>query len=253
MKELMTHVERIIRPVRALQSRKLRMRHELLAHLQSAFDEESAYGSSEAMSIRQAVARLGNPTELTKELQRTVPWAERVLLARIPVSHTIERWEEQGARKLYGVGAITLLHISILSGVAGLLSGIPSYMVESVKHSLTHSTVAPAHPGLFFVGILLVWQAIFVVSCRFVMAAADPHKRPTPIPTLRRAGAVIALQIVFVIVATAAALDRLPTFAEIIGNIAVTVMLLVCSILVARWVASRRRPYDEWLTLDLAG
>ena len=36
MKELMIHVERIVRPVIATQGRKLRMRMELLAHLQAA-------------------------------------------------------------------------------------------------------------------------------------------------------------------------------------------------------------------------
>ncbi len=252
MKELMIHAERIVRPVRALESRKLRMRRELLAHLQSAFEQEIACKVDEATAIERAMERLGSSIELTKQLQQTVPWAERLLLAKIPVSRTVERWEVQGARKLYGVSAVTLLHSAILSGVAGLLSGVPPYLVAPVKNSLTHSDDALAHPGLFFVGILLVWQAIFVLSCRFVMGAADPHERPDRRRTLQRAGAVIVSQITFALVADAAAFDRLPTVAELVGNIAVTVVLLIGSFLVARRVAALRRPYSEWLSLDLA-
>src|SRR5689334_20531134 len=40
MKALMVHVERIVRPVRASARRKLRMRRELLVHLQSAVEQE---------------------------------------------------------------------------------------------------------------------------------------------------------------------------------------------------------------------
>ncbi|MGA2442495.1 MAG: permease prefix domain 1-containing protein, partial [Tepidisphaeraceae bacterium] len=230
----------------------LRMRRELLTHLQSAADEEQAHGFDEPTAIRRAVERLGNPIELARQLQGTVPWVQRLLLARIPVSKPVERWEVQSARRLYG-GAITLLHISILSGVAGLLSAVPCYMAAPVRNSLTNWGVEPAHPGPFFLGVLIIWQAIVFMSFRYVLAAADPHKRPDLLATLRRAGAVVVLQIAFTLAATVTARDRAPTFAEIISNIAVTSMLLIGSMLVARKVASLRRPYDEWLTLDVAG
>jgi len=91
------------------------------------------------------------------------------------------------------------------------------------------------------------------LSCRFVMAATDPQKQPNFRQTLRRAIAMVALQIAFTLVTTAAGLDRLPTITAFIGSIAITVALLIFSILAARRVASMRRPYDEWLMLDLAG
>ena len=252
MKELMIHVERIVRPVQAFQSRKLSMRRELLAHLQSAAEEEQAHGLDEPTATKRAVERLGNPIELTRQLQSTVPWVQRLLLARIPVSKPVERWEVQSARRLYG-GAITLLHISILSAVAGLLSGVPSYMAAPVRNSLTNRGVEPAHPGPFFLGVLIIWQAIVFMSFRYVLAAADPRTRPDLLATLRSAGAVVVLQIAFTIVATVTALDRAPTFAEIIGSITVTSILLIGSMLVASKVASLRQPYDEWLMLDIAG
>jgi hypothetical protein len=254
MKELMIHIERIVRPVRAVASRKLRMRRELQAHLQSAVDEEMAGGANETIAIDRAVERLGNPLELTKQLQLTVPWAQRLLLARIPVSRPVERWEVQAARNLYGSSAITLLHISILCIVMALLSGVPSiYTAAFVGNSLKHSGAPLAQPSLYFLGLLIIWPAIFLLSCRFVMAAADPQKQPDFRQTLRRACIMVALQIALTLVTTAAGLDRLPTITAFIGNIAVTVTLLIFSIFAARRVASMRRPYDEWLTLDLAG
>ena len=42
MNELMVHVERAVRPVRANPARKFKMRQELLAHLTGIYDEELA-------------------------------------------------------------------------------------------------------------------------------------------------------------------------------------------------------------------
>ena len=51
-KDLMIYVERIVRPVRARQSRKLRMRRELLAHLEAALEEERCNRSDDAAAAR---------------------------------------------------------------------------------------------------------------------------------------------------------------------------------------------------------
>jgi hypothetical protein len=72
----MIHVERIVRPVRADWS-KLPMRRELLAHLQAAFDEERARGLDEPAALAQAKQRLGDPAELTSQLQASVSRLER--------------------------------------------------------------------------------------------------------------------------------------------------------------------------------
>jgi hypothetical protein len=76
--QLMIHVERIVRPIHADCS-KLRMRTELLAHLQTAFEEERARGLDEAAALAEAKRRLGDPAELTRELQAAVPRIERLL------------------------------------------------------------------------------------------------------------------------------------------------------------------------------
>jgi hypothetical protein len=53
MKELMVHVERIVRPIRADAS-KLRIRNELLAHLQAAYDQSRAEGLDEPAALAEA-------------------------------------------------------------------------------------------------------------------------------------------------------------------------------------------------------
>src|ERR1700722_7000041 len=111
MKQLMIYVERIVRPIRAAESRKLQMRQELLAHLQLAIEDERAHGSDEATAIEAAVQRVGDPAELTRQLQRTVPWVQRILLFKFPMPPAVDRWEIKSGRKLYGVGPITLMHM----------------------------------------------------------------------------------------------------------------------------------------------
>src|SRR4051812_28661698 len=77
MKALMIHVERAVRPVRAGGKRKLAMRRELLAHLTAIYDEENARLGDETAALQAALARFGEPAQLTKELQETVPYVER--------------------------------------------------------------------------------------------------------------------------------------------------------------------------------
>jgi hypothetical protein len=83
MKELMIHVERIVRPVRADWS-KARMRRELLEHLQAAFEEERARGLDEGAAVEAAKRRLGEAAELTRELQGSVSRFERLAVTPFP-------------------------------------------------------------------------------------------------------------------------------------------------------------------------
>ena len=77
-KALMVEVERAVRPVQASQARKLRMREELLAHLTTIFEDEAARCGDEQAALDQARKRFGDPRELAKELQQTVPISNRI-------------------------------------------------------------------------------------------------------------------------------------------------------------------------------
>ena len=80
MNELMIHVERAVRPIQARERRKLAMRRELLAHLTFIYEEEMArHPDDEPAALRAALERFGEPAELRRELQASVPLWERVL------------------------------------------------------------------------------------------------------------------------------------------------------------------------------
>lgn len=252
MKDLMMHVERIVRPVAAFAPRKLRMRRELLGHLQQAFEEEKARpGSGESDALGRALDRLGEPAELTLQLQKSVPLPERLLMSNLPLPHPLEQAERRAGATIYGrTGPLTLGHQTILALAVSLVV-LPFYTPEIVRVVFTRSG-APAHPALFFCYVLLCLFAMIAVSYRLVSAAADPHR-----PLLRRGmiqlmSALLGLQIAYSILVAATAADRLPTIVDVSTSIAVTLLLLPCSLLLARWVAGRRPQYDEWLTLDLA-
>jgi hypothetical protein len=74
---LMIVVERAVRPVRATVKRKRRMREELLGHLTAVFEEETQRLSDVEAALEHARRRFGDPAELTRELQRTVPGWDR--------------------------------------------------------------------------------------------------------------------------------------------------------------------------------
>jgi hypothetical protein len=66
-------VERAVRPVRASTSRQRRMREELLAHVVGVFEEESAKLGDEPAAVERTALRFGNPAEVTRQLQESVP------------------------------------------------------------------------------------------------------------------------------------------------------------------------------------
>jgi hypothetical protein len=79
MKELMVHVERAVRAVRASPARKRRMRQELLAHLTALVEEEKARGGDEGQALARALQRFGDPAGLSRDLEASVPRLERWL------------------------------------------------------------------------------------------------------------------------------------------------------------------------------
>ena len=78
LNELRVVVERAVRPVRASDVRKLRMREELLDHLMGIYEEELERGGDEGAALARAKERFGTPSTLTGELQQSVSWFEYV-------------------------------------------------------------------------------------------------------------------------------------------------------------------------------
>lgn len=78
MSEFMVLVERAVRPVLAGPTRKLRMREELLAHLEGVYAEELARLGDEPAARAEAARRLGDPAALTADLQQSMSFRERL-------------------------------------------------------------------------------------------------------------------------------------------------------------------------------
>ncbi|HEY2585085.1 MAG TPA: hypothetical protein VGI81_04885 [Tepidisphaeraceae bacterium] len=253
MDELMIHVERIVRPVRAFESRKLQMRRELLAHLQETLeDERRHHPGDEPAAIEEARRRLGDPGELTKQLQKTAPLLERLLMAKLPITRPAERAEVRAGRFLYGTNSrLTPWHASLLVLLAGPLAGLPCYTPQIVRDVLTH-TGKPAHVMAFFVGVLVGLNVMILASYRLVFAAAEPGRLLWRPRVIGLAALVLGMQIAFQFFVAAAAADRLPTAGDLAASVTITVVLLVCSLLLSRGVARLRQPYEPWLSLEVA-
>jgi len=255
MKELMIHVERIVRPVRARQSRKLRMRRELLSHLQAAVQHERGKTAEESAAVSQAIKRLGDPNELTRQLQGSVPFMERLLLARTP--DRWNGWEKRAAKRIGLYDPATFAHWIILYG-SGLMAicVIAMFSPRIAPESRTRVFVAEIdHPVRSRIALITVWIAAWswvFVGNRFLTVASAPQGQFRPARSIRTGALVLIMQALWMLLVITQIIQRSPTVAEMAQSMGVSLLLLGIVTLVGRGVAALRRPYDEWLTLDLA-
>jgi hypothetical protein len=91
VRDLKVRVERIVRPIRAKNRRKMKMREELLAHLTASYEDGLAVGLREDIATRRALERFGDPAALRAELQASVPMIERVLYFSLPAHDQIRK------------------------------------------------------------------------------------------------------------------------------------------------------------------
>lgn len=157
MNDLMIAVERVVRPVRVGPKRKLRMREELLAHLTGMYERELAALGDEALARHTAVAKFGDPSELTRELEATATWRDRV-------DYRLDRWfgwrpTESAARYTGRVAVlICLVCLPLLLGaVAAAYSDDPADRSGRVAAALVRvwaSMVLFSALGVFLLGTL---------------------------------------------------------------------------------------------------
>ncbi|BCM93028.1 hypothetical protein IAD21_04915 [Abditibacteriota bacterium] len=251
MNELRIHIERIVRPIGATQGRKLRMRLELWGHLQSIWEEERHHSpDNEEAAIERAKRRLGDPTELTRELQQTVPAFERTLLNRIPLSSRMEAFERQMARVPGQRGPMTLGHKIILSALATLLT-TPLFL--SMHSGLLTAEMQPAHAIAALVGTTIGCWTLLFASYHFVFTAAShvPHEGGSG--TLKRAATILALHLALAFFIAFTISNRSATPIELLTCAVSTLTLLIASQLITARIGVLRRSYDDWLTLNIDG
>jgi hypothetical protein len=254
MKDLKIHVERIVRPVRARQSRKLRMRRELLSHLQAALAEETSRESDETTALENAKQRLGEPAELTRELQRSVPPIERVMQSRTPDKWN--GWEKRSGRVLglydlailghwlilFGTGVIAVMLISMFSPHIPRQARI-TFLVDQIDH--------PGRARSVIVAACVIQMVWFYLGMRFLTLAAAPPARFRWWRVITKGMLTLVSQALLMMLIVTQIVRRSPTVTEMAQSLGISLILLGVALGVGRGVAVLREPYDEWLTLEL--
>jgi hypothetical protein len=245
MKELMIHVERIVRPVRAFESRKLRMRGELLGHLQLAFEEERDQGSSEAEAFTRATQRLGEPAELTRSLQWAVPLIDRIFLRRISALRVLDIPVQKIERAFGSVNGVVFIVIAIcFSFFFSGLWRVPMVGMSNEVPAWTRAMVAVVWHTQY--GIIPICFALAVAAAG-ISNAAHWRKR-----VLGIAAVVVGLDIALILFIQSFFSDEWDCFmSDIIRNLVNSLLLGAILVFCARWLASLRRPNDEWEMLEL--
>ena len=85
MKELRIQVERVVRPIHASETRKDKIREELLSYLVNIYDEERARSADDRIVLDRVIERFGKPDELRRDLQSSIPIPERFLFSKLPI------------------------------------------------------------------------------------------------------------------------------------------------------------------------
>jgi hypothetical protein len=147
-------IERAVGPVRAVESRKDRMAEELSAHLVAIFDEERARLGDDQAAAERALERLGTVGELTRSLEDSVPWLERLLYTPLPFPRFLDTWDRAWTRRsdeslLRYAARITVCLTAF--GTAGALLGVLA------------ASAGRAHPMDW--PVIVVWAAAALVVC----------------------------------------------------------------------------------------
>ena len=156
MRELMVHVERAVRAVHASPARKRRMRQELLAHLTGLVEEEKARGGDEQEALARALQRFGDPADLSRDLQASVPRLERweARMANGFLRRPGETGLQHGARLAALGAAIEFVGLNLLGNLLPLIRVAAGEKWSDVRVGL-------AIPGVFagyvFLSVLLCY------------------------------------------------------------------------------------------------
>lgn len=88
LRQLMAITERVVGPVPACHRRKMRMRREMLQHVEDVYHEQLELGMNPSCALARTRERFGDPNYLTAELASSVPAFEGF-------SHRLNRWLER--------------------------------------------------------------------------------------------------------------------------------------------------------------
>jgi hypothetical protein len=127
------HIERVVGPVWASESRKNRVREELVAHLEASFAEERGHLGDDRAAAERAIRRLGEAGALTRSLQDSVPWLDRVFYTRLIPHHRLETWWRRRRDETLLRYAIRVTIVMTALIAAGDLIGVMAAVVERTR------------------------------------------------------------------------------------------------------------------------
>jgi len=160
-----TLVERIVRPVRAGTARKRKMRDELLSHLLAIYDQELTRLDDPAAAWREAAIRFGDPAELTRELESSLPRSARR-------EYYYERWfgwraPESAARWSFRLAAQLFVMLAIVVGIGSaasiLLAGWGNLQWRYFRGAAAFLLLLPATVGTWVILCEKMRDAMFGV------------------------------------------------------------------------------------------
>ncbi len=251
VKPLMIHVERIVRPVRAKASRKLRMRRELLEHLKAAVEEEREQDAASGEIWERAKRRLGEPALLTEQLQQTVPWLERVMLTKLPMPQGADG---VGARSEKEWGFLTAAQGAALSGISmvGTLiaMGLPVAMSDEQRNHFLHSGNGSGSLFHDLHGGRRDRDGVPLVVISMLGKALLSEWRTRAV--LARAAVVVVLETLWVLLVTSQFAAQNVGVGYSLCAVVLSVLMVAMQLLVARWVVRMGNHSREWRMLDIA-
>jgi len=228
-------VERAVRPVRASNSRKRKMREELLAHVVGVFEEEGARLGDERAALERTALRFGNPAEVTSQLQESVPAGDGI--ARF--------WEGRP-------GEATLW---ILLRLACVASACELVAVGAVLLAADWVTALPREVMITFAYVFLALP-VYLFGLAFLTDWIEKRVYdPAGVSRLRVAlSAAGSLLFMLLFVAVPVWRDW-PTGWDHLGSVPLAGMLAACSVIpawgLAHSNAPRRRYHEEWGRLPI--
>lgn len=230
-------VERVVRPIRGSERRKLGMREELLSHLVAAMEEGD--------SLDEACARLGEPAALRGELQEAVPFLERWLLRPVRQS------PRSPLRHAAGEAALVL--------AVQLVAPLPATVLAAMGPSLgpRSSVVEAACFWLFFTPLGLISSLMIFGTVLAIRIADSGRERAF---ASAAAGLTVWALVVFVAVAWLAQVVGVLWLGDsmfvaavyaAIGAVPVLAVPALAVLLLTRGGAERRVRSRDWRRLCL--
>lgn len=245
--KLKVHVERIVRPIRAAEKDKLKMREELFAHALDAFEYECEQGANESLAVSRAIERLGHVEATQAGLQATVGWESRY---NAFCEKFVRRTQgvsllKHACRMALLVGIFFMLYMSLLM--------IPIRLHELLAWNSEGQTLVRVMLGLGFLFGAATFACVVLGSFAYQLVGRKFSRRGD---YLRTFGITLAMTLILGVLGwgfTYGVSFDVAVSIEIMQHWLVMSLAVTACLFVAAWCDVRERvKCNDWLELDLS-